>query len=136
MLDRLAHTLRTVHPDRPAVLRHTRTGATRTAIRRGELADLADAYAAALHARGLGAGATLGVAVRPGPRALAVMLAAHRLGLRAAVLDPTAGPDVLAARLALAAPELVLADAAAQAVAGWAGPLARRAGAPTPTPTP
>ncbi|MGV9265758.1 AMP-binding protein [Kitasatospora sp. NPDC003701] len=127
MLDRLAHALRTVHPDRPAVLGRGRTGATRVRIRRGELADLADRYAAALHARGLGAGATLGVAVRPGPRALAVLLAAHRLGLRAAVLDPTAGPDVLAARLALARPDLVLADAAAQAVAGWAGPLARRA---------
>ncbi|MEU8922389.1 class I adenylate-forming enzyme family protein [Kitasatospora sp. NPDC048545] len=127
MLDRLAHALRTVHPDRPAVLRHTRTGAVRPVIRRGELADLADGYGAALHARGLGPGATVGVAVRPGPRALAVMLAAQRLGLRIAVLDPTAGPDVLAARLALAHPDLVLADAAAQAVAGWAGPLARRA---------
>ncbi|MFI6847158.1 class I adenylate-forming enzyme family protein [Kitasatospora sp. NPDC050467] len=127
MLDRLAHALRTVHPDRPAVLHHTRTGAARVRIRRGELADLAEVYAAALHARGLTDGATLGVAVRPGPRALAVMLAAHRLGLRIAVLDPAAGPDVLAARLALARPDLVLADAAAQAVAGWAGPLARRA---------
>ncbi|GAA2793774.1 class I adenylate-forming enzyme family protein [Kitasatospora aburaviensis] len=127
MLDRLAHALRTVHPDRPAVLHHTRTGAARVRIRRGELADLADAYAAALHARGLTGGATLGVAVRPGPRALAVMLAAHRLALRIAVLDPTAGPDVLAARLAQARPDLVLADAAAQAVAGWARPLARRA---------
>ncbi|MBV6701749.1 class I adenylate-forming enzyme family protein [Kitasatospora aureofaciens] len=127
MLDRLAHALRTDHPDRPAVLHHTRTGATRVRIRRGELADLADGYAAALQARGLAPGATLGVAVRPGPRALAVMLAAHRLGLRIAVLDPTAGPDVLAARLALARPDLILADAAAQAVAGWAGPLARRA---------
>jgi acyl-CoA synthetase (AMP-forming)/AMP-acid ligase II len=34
---------------------------------------------------------------------------------------------VLLARLGLAAPRLVLADAAAQAVAGWAAPLARRA---------
>ncbi|MFE7191148.1 class I adenylate-forming enzyme family protein [Kitasatospora sp. NPDC057541] len=127
MLDRLAHALRTVHPDRPAVLRHTRLGATRVRIRRGELADLADNYAVALNARGLGEGTTLGVAVRPGPRALAVLMAAHRLGLRTAVLDPTAGPDVLAARLALARPDLVLADAAAQAVAGWAAPLARRA---------
>ncbi|MER6360205.1 class I adenylate-forming enzyme family protein [Kitasatospora sp. NPDC001527] len=127
MLDRLAHDLRTVHPDRPAVLGRTRLGTTRVRIRRGELAALADNYAVALHARGLRDGDTLGVAVRPGPRALAVLLAAHRLGLRTAVLDPTAGPDVLAARLALARPELVLADAAAQAVAGWAGPLARRA---------
>ncbi|MER7582361.1 class I adenylate-forming enzyme family protein [Kitasatospora sp. NPDC097691] len=127
MLDRLARALRTDHPDRPAVLRHTRTGAVRPLIRRGDLADLADGYAAALHARGLGPGTTLGVAVRPGPRALAVMLAAHRLGLRIAVLDPTSGPDVLTARLALARPDLVLADAAAQAVAGWAGPFARRA---------
>ncbi|MGW7334033.1 AMP-binding protein, partial [Streptomyces sp. NPDC054840] len=58
---------------------------------------------------------------------LAVLLALWRLGLRGAVLDPGAGPDVLRARLALARPALVLADAAAQAVAGWARPLARRA---------
>ncbi|MFG3051080.1 AMP-binding protein [Kitasatospora sp. NPDC048239] len=127
MLDRLHHALRTDHPERPAVLRHTRTGAAEVRIRRGDLADLADGYAAALHARGLTPGTTLGVAVRPGPRALAVLLAAHRLGVRIAVLDPTAGPDVLAARLALARPDLVLADAAAQAVAGWARQLARRA---------
>lgn len=67
------------------------------------------------------------MAVRPGPRALAVLLAAHHLGLRIAVLDPSAGPDVLRARLSLARPALILADAAAQAVTGWARPLARRA---------
>ncbi|MGW6564765.1 class I adenylate-forming enzyme family protein [Streptomyces sp. NPDC054975] len=126
MLDALAHSLRS-RPDRPAVLGTTRSGAVRTKATCGELADLADRYAGALHARGLRRGATVGVAVRPGPRALAVLLAVHRLGLRAAVLDPGAGPDVLRARLALARPDLVLADAAAQAVAGWARPLARRA---------
>jgi len=112
--------------DRPAVLTTTRSGRVRVRATRGELIDLADGYAAALHHRGLGAGDTLGVAVRPGPRALSVMLAAHRLGLRVAVLDPSAGPDVLAARLGLARPALVVADAAAQAVAGWARPIARR----------
>lgn len=126
MLDALAQTLRS-HPDRPAVLGTTRSGAVRTKATCGELADLADLYAGALHARGLRRGSTVGVAVRPGPRALAVLLAVHRLGLRAAVLDPGAGPDVLRARLALARPDIVLADAAAQAVAGWARPLARRA---------
>ncbi|MDD1062051.1 acyl--CoA ligase [Streptomyces cocklensis] len=126
MLDALARTLRT-DPGRPAVLGTTRTGAVRTKATRGDLADLADRYTAALHARGVGRGGTVGVAVRPGPRALAVMLAVHRLGARAAVLDPGAGPDVLRARLALARPEVVLADATAQAVAGWARPLARRA---------
>lgn len=126
MLDRLDHALRT-RPERAAVLTATRTGATRVRATRGELVELADAFAAALHARGLRAGDTVGVAVRPGPRALAVLLALWRLGLRGAVLDPGAGPDVLRARLALAAPSLVLADAAAQAVAGWARPLARRA---------
>ncbi|MEU3354521.1 class I adenylate-forming enzyme family protein [Streptomyces sp. NPDC037389] len=125
MLDRLDHALRR-HPHHPAVLTTTRTGTIRVRATRGDLADLADAYAAALHARGLAAGDTIGVAVRPGPRALAVLLAADRLGLRAAVLDPGAGPDVLRARLALARPGLVLADATAQAVAGWARPLARR----------
>ncbi|MEU2395502.1 class I adenylate-forming enzyme family protein [Streptomyces sp. NPDC007369] len=126
MLDRLDHALRR-RPERPAVLTATRTGAPRVRARCGELADLADAYAAALHARGLRAGDTVGVAVRPGPRALALLLALWRLGLRGAVLDPGAGPDVLRARLALARPSLVVADAAAQAVAGWARPLARRA---------
>ncbi|MFF4324632.1 AMP-binding protein [Streptomyces sp. NPDC001568] len=131
MLDRLADALRS-RPERPAVLTATRTGATRIRVTRGELADLADAYAAALHARGLRAGDTVGVAVRPGPRALAVLLALWRLGLRGAVLDPGAGAEVLRARLALARPALVLADAAAQAVAGWAGPLARRSGLELP----
>ncbi|MFE7095134.1 AMP-binding protein [Streptomyces erythrochromogenes] len=131
MLDRLDHALRS-RPERPAVLTATRTGAPRVRATRGELAELADAFAAALHARGLRAGDTVGVAVRPGHRALAVLLALWRLGLRGAVLDPGAGPDVLRARLALARPALVLADAAAQAVAGWARPLARRAGLALP----
>ncbi|MGW0364840.1 class I adenylate-forming enzyme family protein [Streptomyces sp. NPDC002990] len=131
MLDRLDHALRG-RPELPAVLTSTRTGATRVRATRGELAELSDAFAAALHARGLRAGDTVGVAVRPGPRALAVLLALWRLGLCGAVLDPGAGPDVLRARLALARPSLVLADAAAQAVAGWARPLARRAGLALP----
>ncbi|MBO4208977.1 class I adenylate-forming enzyme family protein [Micromonospora echinofusca] len=132
MLDELAAALRH-RPDRPAVLGSTRTGRTRIRATRGELADLADGYAVALHRHGLAAGDTLGVAVRPGPRALSVMLAAHRLGLRVAVLDPAAGPEVLTARLALARPGLIVADAAAQAVAGWARPLARRAHLALPT---
>lgn len=126
MLETLTQTLRR-HPDRPAVLGTTRTGAVRAKATFGDLAHLADRYTAALHARGTVRGSTVGVAIRPGPRALAVMLAVHRLGARAAVLDPGAGPDVLRARLALARPGIVLADATAQAVAGWARPLARRA---------
>ncbi|MEV0326036.1 class I adenylate-forming enzyme family protein [Micromonospora echinospora] len=126
MLDELAATLRR-RPDAPAVLTATVSGRPRVRATRGDLADLADGYAAALHHHGLVAGDTLGVAVRPGPRSLAVLLAAHRLGLRVAVLDPSAGPEVLTARLALARPALVVADAAAQAVAGWARPLAGRA---------
>ncbi|WP_405012254.1 class I adenylate-forming enzyme family protein [Kitasatospora sp. NBC_01539] len=127
VLDHLTRVLRD-GADRPAVLGCTRGGAVRVRARSGDLAGLADTYAAALHhGHGLTAGDTLGVAVRPGPRALALMLAAHRLGLRAAVLDPSAGPDVLLARLRLARPALVVADAAAQAVAGWARRIARRA---------
>ena len=126
MLDELAARLRR-EEDRPALLTAGRGGRPAVAFTRGELAERSEALAAALHRRGLGAGDTLGVAVRPGVRSLALMLAARRLGLRVAVLDPTAGPDVLLARLALARPNLVVADAAAQAVAGWARPLARRA---------
>ncbi|WP_328479037.1 acyl--CoA ligase [Actinoplanes sp. NBC_00393] len=112
--------------DTPALIRGRRV------VSRGDLAELRDRYAAALHARGLRPGDTLGLAVRPGPRALTVVLAAYRLGVRVAVLDPTAGPDVLTARLAVARPNLIVADAAAQAVAGWAAPLARRAGLALP----
>lgn len=96
-------------------------------VSRGELGRLVGGYAIALREQGLAAGDTVGLAVRPGPRSLATMLAAYHLGVRIAVLDPTAGPDVLLARLALARPRLVLADAAAQAVAGRLAPLARRA---------
>ncbi|GAB2616611.1 fatty-acyl-CoA synthase [Paractinoplanes abujensis] len=96
-------------------------------VRRGELARLVRGYAVALQADGLEAGDTVALAVRPGARSLATLLAAYHLGLRIAVVDPTAGPDVVRARLALAQPRLVLADAAAQAVASWAAPLARRA---------
>ncbi|MGW7201155.1 class I adenylate-forming enzyme family protein [Streptomyces chryseus] len=126
MLGRLAHALRS-NASRPAILGITRTGSVRTRVTSGELADLADCYAAALYARGLERGSTIGVAVRPGVRALAVMLAVHRLGARAAIMDPSAGSDVLCARLALARPDVILADATSQAVAGWARPLARRA---------
>ncbi|MFI1987806.1 class I adenylate-forming enzyme family protein [Actinoplanes sp. NPDC020271] len=111
--------------DTPALLGKRR-------VTRGDLAELRSRYAGALHARGLRPGDTLGVAVRPGPRSLAVLLAAYRMGLRIAVLDPSAGPDVLLARLALAQPALIVADAAAQAVASWAAPLARRAGLALP----
>ncbi|MDR7273916.1 class I adenylate-forming enzyme family protein [Catenuloplanes atrovinosus] len=113
--------------DRPAVLGTTRTGRPVVRATRGHLHDLTEGYARALHHRGLRAGDTLGVAVIPGPAALALMLAAHRLGLRTAILDPSAGPDVLLARLRLASPALIVADGAAQALASWAAPLARRA---------
>jgi olefin beta-lactone synthetase len=125
IIDELAAALRR-DPGGPAVIAATRRGTT-VRVTRGDLADLADGYAAALHRRGLQPGQVLGVAVRPGGRTLAILLAARRLGLRVAAIDPTAGADVLLARLKLAAPALVLADAAAQAVAGWARPLARRA---------
>ena len=125
MFDQLANSLRR-DSDRPALLAPTSIGRTVVRATRGELADLADGYAAALHRRGLGRGDTVAFAARPGPRPLAVMLAAHRLGLRIAAIDPTAGPDVVLARLTVAEPRLVLADAAAQAVAGWARPLAGR----------
>ena len=126
IIDELAAGLRR-DPGGPAVIAVTRRGTAVVGFTRGDLADLADSYAAALHRRGLRPGQTLGVAVRPGGRALAILLAARRLGLRVAALDPTVGADVLLARLALAAPALVLADSAAQAAAGWAKPLARRA---------
>ncbi|WP_433794441.1 AMP-binding protein [Actinoplanes sp. CA-252034] len=112
--------------DTPALIHGRRT------VSRDDLAGLRDRYATALHARGLRAGDTLGLAIRPGPRAVAMVLAAYRLGVRVALLDPTAGPDVLTARLSLAGPALIVADAAAQAVAGWAAPLARRAGLALP----
>lgn len=126
MIDELAAALRP-GDYRPAMVGISRRGGAAAAVTRGDLASLADGYTAGLLGRGLAPGDTVGVAVRPGARSLAILLAARRLGLRVAALDPTAGPDVLLARIALARPALVLADAAAQAVAGWARPLARRA---------
>ncbi|GAB7042635.1 MULTISPECIES: class I adenylate-forming enzyme family protein [Catenuloplanes] len=125
MLDRLRVALAR-DTDRPAVLGTTLTGRPRVRATRGDLHDLTEGYARALHHRGLRAGDTLGVAVVPGPAALALMLAAHRLGVCTAILDPAAGPDVLLARLRLASPALIVADGAAQALASWAAPLARR----------
>jgi acyl-CoA synthetase (AMP-forming)/AMP-acid ligase II len=125
MFTDLARTLRR-DPHRPAFLGTGWDGQPAVRATLGEVADLADRFTRALHARGLRAGDTVGFAARGAVRPLAVTLAAARLGLRIAVLDPTAGPDVLLARLSLAAPSLVLADAAAQLVAGWARPLARR----------
>lgn len=125
MIDELAAALNR-DDDRPAVLGTTRSGRTVVRVTRGELAALADGYAGGLLMRGLSQGDTIGVAVRPGGRSLAILLAARRLGLRVAALDPTAGPDVLLARVGLADPKLVLADAAAQAAAGWARPVARK----------
>lgn len=126
MLDILDRSLRR-DPERPALLGHGRGGEPRVIARRGDIADLADAYAAALYSRhGLRPGDTLGVVVHSSPRRLAVMLAAHRLGLRLTALDPAAGPDVLQACVRRVPPALILADALVQAVAGWAAPVARR----------
>jgi acyl-CoA synthetase (AMP-forming)/AMP-acid ligase II len=126
MLEELAASLRR-DPERPAILAGTSRGRTVVKATRGDLAHLADGYAAALHRRGLGPGDTVAFAARPGALPLSVMLAARRLGLRVAMIDPTAGPDVVRSRLALAEPRLVLADVFAQAVAGWARPIAARA---------
>ncbi|MEO9324117.1 class I adenylate-forming enzyme family protein [Nocardioides sp. C4-1] len=105
-------------------VRRTRT----TCVTRGELADRALAVAGLLHARGLDAGDTVALAVRPGPAALAVVLACLRLRLRVALVDPAVPADLLTARLHAAAARLVVADPVVRAAAGWAAPLARRAG--------
>ena len=133
-IDGLLDALR-ADPSSPAVLTTGRrvAGPAARVVTRGALADLADTFAAALHHRGLGVGDTVAIAVRPGPVSLALLLAALRLRVRVAIVDPGAGPDVVAARLALADPALLGADATAQAAAGWAGPVARRAGIALPT---
>lgn len=115
-------------PDTPAFL----DSRGRSALSRGDLAARADLVAGGLHALGLRAGETVALAVRPGPAALAVVLACLRLRLRVALVDPAAGSRLVTARLALARPSLLVADAAAQAAAGWAAPLARRAGLDLP----
>ena len=109
------------------LLADLREGDDRPALRgvsRGDLGRLVSGYAAALHAHGLVPGDTVGLAARPGPHALGVLLAGYRLGLRTALLDPDDGLGVLLARLAPAQPNLVLADAATQTRAGRSGPPA------------
>jgi acyl-CoA synthetase (AMP-forming)/AMP-acid ligase II len=110
-------------PHAPAFVSHRRTTHTR-----GDLADRALAVAGLLHERGLEAGDTVALAVRPGPAALAAVLACLRLRLRVAIVDPAVPPDLLTARLRAADARLVVTDPLVRAVAGWAGPLARRAG--------
>lgn len=100
----------------------------RATLTRGELAAMTEHIAGGLHHRGLRAGDTIALAVRPGPRALAVVAAALRLRLRIALMDPTVGTDVLAAHMTAAAPQLVVCDRWVRAASGWAAPLARRAG--------
>lgn len=79
MIDELAAALRR-DDDRPAVLRTTRSGRTVVRATRGELAALADDYAGGLRMRGLSQGDTIGVAVRPGARSLAILVPPRRLG--------------------------------------------------------
>lgn len=105
----------------------------RTILTRGQLGDLVADLGRRLHHAGLGPGDTIAVAVRPGPTALALLLAAHRLRVVVAMIDPYAGPQLVRARLRSAGVRLVIADGAAQAAAGWAAPLARRAGLELPT---
>lgn len=115
-------------PDDPAFL-----GADgRVLVSRTELAAMAGHIAGGLHHRGLRPGDTLALAVRPGPRALAVVAAALRLRVRIALVDPNVGPDVLTAHLTAAEPKLLVCDDVVRAAAGWAAPLARRAGIALP----
>lgn len=110
-------------PDDPAFV-----SSRRTRVSRGDLAARALAVAADLHRRGLGEGDTVALAVRPGPAALAVVLGCLRLRLRVALADPAVPPELLTARLRAADARLVVADPLVRAAAGWAAPLARRAG--------
>ncbi len=105
---------------------------SRAGITRGALADASVAVSAALHARGLRAGDTVALAVRPGPQALATVLGATRIGLRVALVDPGAGPELVTARLRTAQAALVIADALVQAASTWAAVPARRAGLSLP----
>ncbi|WP_211357037.1 AMP-binding protein [Nocardioides rubriscoriae] len=100
----------------------------RTTLTRGDLAARALAVAAELHRRGLGEGDTVALAVRPGPAALAVVLACVRLLVRVALVDPAVPPALLTARLRAADARLVVADPLVRAAAGWAAPIARCAG--------
>ncbi|WP_139982550.1 class I adenylate-forming enzyme family protein [Nocardioides litoris] len=98
------------------------------AVTRGELADRALAVAGRLHAHGLEEGETVALACRPGPAALAVVLACLRLRLRVALVDPAVPPGLLTARLRAAEARVVVTDPLVRAAAGWAAPVARRAG--------
>ena len=100
----------------------------RTSHTRGDLAARALAVAGHLHSSGLQEGDTVALAVRPGPAALAVVLACVRLRLRVALVDPAVPPDLLTARLRAADAKVVVTDPLVRAAAGWAAPLAHRAG--------
>jgi acyl-CoA synthetase (AMP-forming)/AMP-acid ligase II len=119
--------------DLPGLLRADRhdpafVGATGRTISRGDLADRVLAVAGELHRRGLTAGDTVALAIRPGPEAVAVLLAAQRLGVRVVAADPRVGPDVLTAALRRSGARMVLTEHAVRAAAGWASPALALAG--------
>lgn len=124
MIDDLLPRLRST-PHEPAFLDEGL--ARRAIVRRGAIADRALRIAGLLHQRGLAAGDTVALAVRPGPSALAVVLAALRLRVRVALVDPAVPPDLLTARLRAADVSTVIADPLVRAAAGWAAPVVRRA---------
>ncbi|MBJ7288816.1 class I adenylate-forming enzyme family protein [Williamsia sp.] len=92
-------------------------------ITRGDLADRALAVAGELHSRGLQHGDTVGLAVRPGPETVAVLLASMRLGLRVVAADPRIAPQVFASSLRLAGVRLMITEPLVRLAAGPAAPI-------------
>ena len=103
--------------------------AGRRLLSHGELRERVLRLATRLRAEGLRPGDPMLFSVRPGPDAVVLALALLRAGGVLVVADPGAGPDVFAARVALARPAWAAAESALYALRGLPplrGPAARR----------
>jgi acyl-CoA synthetase (AMP-forming)/AMP-acid ligase II len=94
--------------------------ASGTSIDYRSLASLIDNLAAGLHAAGLRPGDRIAFAIRPSIASTATLLACLRAGVVPVLVDPGIGPELLAARMALAGPRAVAADSVVFALTGTA----------------
>lgn len=99
-----------------------------------QVADLVEATVDGFVAGGMQPGQVVLLGVRPGIEALSILLAALRIGVTCTVIDPGAGPDLFARRIALLRPDWVITESVLYAASARTPlrPLLRRRGLEIP----